>query len=52
MNLLEETIEILNENGKSFEDINFAMIRDIKPFLIENFSKDLLNVDYDNSYGL
>ena len=53
MNLLQETIKKLDENGKSLSDVQFVMAGDshglyeipLDAFLI------LSNIDYDNDYG-
>lgn len=56
INLLEETIQCLNENGKSENDvlwIGFGYDKDENPLYKttwEDFSENA-NFDYDNGYG-
>lgn len=48
-NLLEETIEALEENGKSFDDV-IGVCGDEFQISIEEF-KELANREYDDDYG-
>lgn len=50
MNLWEETLDTLNENGSSWEDVNFISC---DGFRIEknNFKDVATNTDYNNGYG-
>lgn len=50
MNLLQETIKILNMNGKSLKDIQFVYT-DEGCFVPTNGCKQFLDVEYDNGYG-
>lgn len=47
-NLLNETKDILENNGKNFEDIIWIGSNDF--YTKENF-EEILNVDYDSGYG-
>lgn len=48
-NLLQETQEILSENGKTIEDILWIGSRD---YLLElDKFKEIFNVNYDNGFG-
>lgn len=49
MNLLEETKEILNENGKKLDDI--IWIGSNKHFVNKETFIKLADVDYDDGYG-
>ena len=51
MNLLRETVAILEENGKSLSDIQFVYT-DEGCFIPTNGCKQFLNVNYNNGYGL
>ena len=49
MNLLEETIEILNDNGKTIEDIEW--IGTSKHFVDKEKALKLFDCYYNNGYG-
>ena len=50
MNLLQETIRVLNEFGKSLKDIQFVYTHE-GCFVPTNGCKRFLDVEYDNGYG-
>lgn len=49
-NLWEETIEFLEENGKTFEDVLFIQGKDFK-VTKENFEIVAKKTDYDSGFG-
>lgn len=51
INLLEETIEALKENGKSPADVEWVGVRDDHYETWEEFEKKAKDINYDNGYG-
>ena len=50
MNLLKETLEVLEECNKTEQDILWVSSNDNGYFSFEEF-KQLANIEYDNGYG-
>lgn len=49
MNLFKETLEILKDNSKNFEDI--LWIGTINYYVDKEKFKEIANIEYDDSYG-
>jgi hypothetical protein len=49
-NLLEETLKVLHENGKSEEDVMWCGSEEFGWFTWEDF-KELANLEYDEGFG-
>lgn len=49
-NLLEETLEILHENGNTFDDVLFIQGDDFE-ITKDNFEEVAKKTDYDDGYG-
>lgn len=50
MNLWEETIEKLEDNGHKWEDVNFISVDDFS-ITKDNFKEVAIKTDYDNGFG-
>lgn len=50
INLLQETHQILNDNGVSMVDVQFVLSRDSQMGTWNDFVA-LANIEYDNGYG-
>ena len=51
MNLKEETLEVLEERGKTWEDVKFIQGKDFVVINSKEEILELMNVEYDGGYG-
>lgn len=51
MNLLQETIERLERNGKSPADVEWVGIKDATYYSWADFKKQAKHISYDNGFG-